>query len=206
MDHGAASEIEHGKTPAQRGIQQAAFAPDHVRHRAINNGRPQDHEDHHGAELHPLGKCACYERRRDDGKHELIDHEGLRRNGCGVIRIRLRAHAMQKKIMKSPDKAVSFAKRQAVPDDCPNHGDHGHQGETLHHGGQHVFFAHQTTIEERQARAGHQQHQRGAHEHPGIVGGAFGVGNLLFQPGDAVALRVRVGGRAGLRQQDNWRA
>ena len=71
----------------------------------------------------------------------------------------------------------------------PQHGDERHHGEALHHGGQHVLLAHQAAIEQRQPGAGHHQHQRGADQHPGVVGRAFGVGDLLLQLRNAVALR-----------------
>ena len=67
----------------------------------------------------------------------------------------------------------------------------GHHGEALHHGGEHIFFAHQAAIEKRQPGAGHHQHQGGADQHPGVVGGALRLGDLLFEFRDALRLRVR---------------
>ena len=49
----------------------------------------------HGAEFHALGVGAGDERRRDDGEHQLVDHEGLVGNGGGVIRIGGGADAVQ---------------------------------------------------------------------------------------------------------------
>src|SRR5215471_12472429 len=50
VDHRAASKIERRETPAQRGIQETSLAPNHVRHRIVDDDRPQNHEQQHGAE------------------------------------------------------------------------------------------------------------------------------------------------------------
>ena len=90
VHHRAAGEIEAGNFAAQERVQQAALAPDHVRHREVDDERPQSGEQQHGAEFHALGERAGDQRRRDDGEHQLIDHERLLRNGGRVIRIRAR--------------------------------------------------------------------------------------------------------------------
>src|SRR3712207_7202603 len=54
-------------------------APDHVRQGEVDDGRPEDREEEHRAELDALGEGARDERRRDDGEHQLVDHEGLLR-------------------------------------------------------------------------------------------------------------------------------
>ena len=70
-------------------------------------------------------------------------------------------------------KAVARAESQAVADERPEHRDHGHHGEALHHGAEHVFLAHQAAVEKRQSGPGHHQHQRRADQHPGVIGGTF---------------------------------
>ena len=86
VDHRAAGEVERGNAAAG-GVEQAADAPDHVRHRAVDKQRPEREKHGHGAELHALGKGAGDERRRDDGEHELVDHVGLLGNGGRVVGI-----------------------------------------------------------------------------------------------------------------------
>jgi hypothetical protein len=72
--------------PAASGdVQDSAHAPDHVGHGAVNNQRPEEKKDGHGAELDALGKGAGDERRGDDGEHELVDHEGLLGDGAAVV-------------------------------------------------------------------------------------------------------------------------
>ena len=48
-------------------------------------------------EFDAFGHRAADERRRDDGKHHLKQHERLRRNRSRVIRVRRAADALQKK-------------------------------------------------------------------------------------------------------------
>ena len=63
VNDGAACEIERRELAAQRSIQQAALAPNHVRHRVIHHDRPEHDEDQHRTELHALGKGTGNERR-----------------------------------------------------------------------------------------------------------------------------------------------
>ena len=44
---------------AQERVQQSALAPDHVGHREVDDQRPEDREQQHRAELHPLGERAA---------------------------------------------------------------------------------------------------------------------------------------------------
>jgi len=51
--------------------------------------------------------------------------------------------------------------------------------QTLHQDRQHVLAADEAAVEECETREGHQQHQRGARQHPGGVAGADG-GDLFL--------------------------
>ena len=81
-------------------------------------------------------------------------------------------------------KSVAVAEGQRVADDGPENGDQAHHGEALHHGAEDVLPAHQAAVEKRQAGAGHQQHQRGRDQHPGVVAGGLGILDGLLQGGD----------------------
>jgi hypothetical protein len=197
VHHSTAREIEAGETPAQRGVEQAALAPDHVGHGAVDNQRPQNHEQQHGPEFHALGKCAGDERGRDDGEHQLVDHEGLERDGRRIVAVGLRTHAPQEDVVQATDEAVAGAEGEAVADNGPKDRNHGHHGKTLDHGSEDVLFAHQAAVEEREARSGHHQHECGAGEHPGVVSGGFGIGGGGFQ-----FCKTGIGAyRRGLRDQ-----
>ena len=95
---------------AAGGVQQAADAPDHVGHRAIDEQRPEGEKDGHGAELHALGEGAGDQRRRDDGEHELVDHVGLFGNRCGVVSIGREPTPRRKTCSKPPMKALPWPK------------------------------------------------------------------------------------------------
>jgi hypothetical protein len=142
----------------------------------------------------PLCKGSCDQGRRNDGEHELIDHESLRGDGGSIGWIRRGSHASQKEVMQAADDAVAFAKGQRVAKNGPRDGHNRHHGKALHHGGQDVFLADKPAIEKRQSGAGHEKDQGGTGEHPGVIGGAFGIRNLLFQFCQPVGARA-VGGR-----------
>ena len=189
MNHGAAGEIERGNASAV-GIQQPAHSPDHVRHGAVDDQRPQRKKHGHGAEFHALGECAGDQRRRDDGEHELIDHVGLFRNRGCIIGIGSKAYAAQEDVFESADKAVAVGKGQRVSNDCPEDRDQAHHGEALHHGAEDVLAPYEAAVEQREAGAGHQQHKGGGDQHPGVVG--IHLGRM-----DCVLKRFHVGLRRG---------
>ena len=126
-------------------------------------------------------KAPVDQRRRDDGEHQLIDHEGLQRNGRGIVGIRRRAHAVQEQVLKISDEAIAGTKSQAEPDNAPNDGHDGHHGKALHHGGQYIFPAHQAAVKQRQPGPGHQQNQRRTDQHPRVIGVAAGRGYLVLE-------------------------
>jgi hypothetical protein len=191
VDHGAAGEVED--RPAGGGVgevQDAADAPDHVRHGAINDQRPEAEKDGHRTELDALGEGAGDQRRGDDGEHQLVDHEALLGDGAAVVGIGIEADAAQEGVLQSADEAVARAEGQRVADHGPENGDQAHHGEALHHGAEDVLAAHQAAIEKDQAGSGHHQDQGGRDQHPGIVAGGLGVmdglgelGNLFLSGG-----------------------
>ena len=119
MHNRAACEIKCGESPAQSGIQQTTFAPDHVRHGVVDHDRPQHHKDDHRAELHTLGECARDQRRRDDSEHELVHHESLLWNCRRIIGIGLRSYSVQEKMMEVADETIAGAERKTVAEQRP---------------------------------------------------------------------------------------
>ncbi len=113
VDDGAAGEVEDWEVAAG-GVEQAADAPDHVGHGAVDEQGPEGEEDGHGAELHALGEGAGDERRGDDGEHELVDHEGLLGNGGGVVGIGRERDAAQEEVLEAADEGVAVAEGQRV--------------------------------------------------------------------------------------------
>ncbi len=182
MDDGAAGEVEAGKVAAI-GIEQAARAPDHVRHRAIDKQRPQGEENRHGAEFHALGERSGDERRSNDGEHELVDHVGLLGDGGRVLRWP-QADAAQEHVVQPADERVAVPEGQRIAGDGPQDGDQAHHGEALHHGAENVLFAYQAAVKQGQARPRHQQHQGGGNQHPGVVAGHLGILHGFLQGRD----------------------
>src|SRR5262249_48475677 len=137
--------------------------------------------------------------------HQLVDHERLRGDRGRIVRIRLRAHTMQKEMVKASDEAAPRPEGKAVAHQGPDDGDHRHHGKALHHGGQHVLLADQAAVKQRESRSGHHQHESGAGQHPRVVGGTLGVSHALFQEKQTLALRIgglwRGAIRARLREQ-----
>ncbi len=184
VNHGAAGKVEAGNPAVERGVEESAFAPDHVRHGRIDDDGPEGEEEAHCAEFHPLGEGSGNERGRDDGEHELVDHVGLRGDGGAVIGIGREADAVHEGVVQAADESIAGAESQAVADQRPEHGDDAHHGEALHHRGENVLAADETAIEEGEAWTGHHEHQRGAGEHPGVIAGRdCGSGRCLGQRG-----------------------
>ena len=197
MHDRAARKIERGKAPAERGVQEAAAAPDHVRERQVDDGRPQRHEEQQRAELHALGERTRNERGRDDGEHQLIDHEGLLRNRRRIRRVRLRADAVHERIREAADHCVAVREREAIAVERPDDGHDRHHREALHQGRQHVLFAHQSAVEQGETRPRHHEHQRRADQHPCVVARRLCRARGLFKPTQTLVQRA-----AALRQRE----
>ena len=137
VHHRAAGEIQGPQV-----LQPAAVTPDPVGHRTVNDGEPEDHEHQKSAELHALGKGAGDQGRGDDGKHGLVDHEGLMGNGFGIGLEGLKTHPGQTDPIQVADEVSHVrAEGQAVAVNGPQHADHPQQDKVLHDGAQDVFAA-----------------------------------------------------------------
>ena len=191
MHHRTAGKIETGHQPAGS-VQQSALAPHHVGHWEIHQEAPQDREQEHRAELHPLGECARDQGRRDDSEHQLVDHEGLLGNGRGIVGIGCCAHVIQEGEVQISNDWRRTTERQAVADEGPQHRNDSHQDKAVHHGAEDVFATDQAAVEEGEPRAGHHEDQRGAGEHPGIVARTLGRLRSRFEGRDS-RLEIRDG-------------
>ena len=91
MHHRAAGEIERSaRRPTgqmRRTVVQHAAPPNPMRERTVDERSPQNRENHHRAEFHPLGKRAANQRGRDDEKHSLEQHVRQPRNRLDSVRI-----------------------------------------------------------------------------------------------------------------------
>ena len=101
MDDGAAGEVERAEV-----AQPAADAPDPVRHRRVDERRPEQAEDDERLEALALGEGAGDQRRRDDGEHHLEGHEGRVRDRRRVVGVRLLPDAVQAEPVEAADEAA----------------------------------------------------------------------------------------------------
>ena len=93
MDDGAPGEVKARKS-ASRDIEQSALTPHHMGHGRVDDKRPERKEEQHAAELHAFGEGSGDERGSNDGEHQLVDHEGLQRNGGSIIGVGSGAYPM----------------------------------------------------------------------------------------------------------------
>ena len=174
-------KIQSRKFSAKSRVEKAAFAPNHVSERRVDDQKPKREKEDGAAKLHTLGSRAGDQRRRDDGEHQLVNHERGLRNRSGIVGIRVCADTAQKGVLESADDGPISAETQAVAHQRPQHANQCHQQKALHHDRERVLSAHQAAVKERQAGPGHHQHQRRAYQHPGVIAGGLGRGHALIQ-------------------------
>jgi len=203
VDDGAAGEVQT-RNEVAGGVEQAADAPDHVGHGAVDEQGPEGEEERHGAELHAFSESAGDERRGDDGEHKLVDHKGLLGNGSGIVGVGGESDAAEEEVLEAADEGVAVTEGQRVSADGPDDGDQSHHGKALHHGAEDVLFAHQAAIEERQSGTGHEQHQGGGDQHPCVVAGGLGILDGLQDGGDLSLGYGGLGGRARRSLRQSW--
>src|ERR1700740_883908 len=104
-------------------------------------------------------------------------------------------------MVQSADETGPGIECKAVADERPEHGDDGHHGEALHHGGEHILFADETAVKERESGTGHHEHKCCADEHPSVVGTGLGGGDLGLELRNLSSS----GNRWGSRLRDGWK-
>jgi len=161
---GPACEVQRAEL-----AQQPADAPDPVRDRVIDEGRPEQAEQQEGLEADALDERAGDERRGDDRKGHLEGGKGHVRDGPGVLGVRLRTDTRQPgKVEPADDPAEGGPKGERVADQDPLQADQAHHHEAEVEGGENVLPAHHAAVEEGQRR-GHERHQPRGDEDPGGV-------------------------------------
>ena len=153
-------------------IHPAIDSPYHVGNWKIHGKHPHADENKHGCKFHPLRNCADDQRRRNDGKHQLIHRKDILRDPVRVIIVRSRADAVQKSKFESADERRPTRKNERIAHDPPKDRHQACDAETLGQNRQDVLRADEPAIKERQPRQGHEKHERGARHHPGIMAGA----------------------------------
>ena len=197
MHDSAAGEIQHFHPRGLvAGGEDAVGSPDPVRDRRIDENRPQADEPEHGRELHPLGKRASNQRRRNDGERHLKADVHAFRNGrgerIGIADASLADVAqdiLQEHPIQAPDERRASAKRHAVGKEREQNGDEAGDSKAGHHRVAHVLLAHHAAIEQSETRNGHHQYERNRRQHPC---GIAGVGRALLENLATAGRRSRV--------------
>ena len=159
MDDRAAGEVESAH------LGHPAAAPDPVGHGTVDDQQPQGGEEQEAGEFDALGKRAGDQRRGDDGKHALEDHEGQVRDVVDPFLGRLSDAVKEGKVEVADDAADVAAKGQAVAHDGPQHGHGAEQDVGVHERAKDVLGADHAAVEKSQARRHeHDQGRRNEHE------------------------------------------
>src|SRR5450759_1000533 len=138
-----------GKVKGAKSAYPSSHAPYPVCYRVIDNCRPENTENHHCAELHPVCKGSRYQCWCDYGKHHLEYHEYRCRYRCSIIRVRRCSHTIESKPLKTSDQTSSRirAKCKTVSKKHPLDADKGKNYEALHNDRQDTLFPDHPAIE-----------------------------------------------------------
>ena len=163
MDNDPAGEIERPEVP-----EPAARPPDPVGERIVDQRRPEKREDQEGRKLHPLRERPDDQRRCDDRKHRLEDHEGLVGDGGRVIRVRQAADEIEARPFQAADDPPSGVRPegQGVAEENPLQADHADNHEALHQNGKDILPPDQPAVKESQPRNRHPQDQDRRYQNP----------------------------------------
>src|SRR2546421_6333907 len=180
MDDGPAGEVERAEL-----VKPSPRAPDPVRDRVVDEGRPEQREDHEGLEALPFSERAADQGGRDNGKHHLEKHEGLMRDGGRVIGIGRETHVVQADPFEAADDMeLVRSEGEAVAPENPLDTDEAEDEKTVHDRREDVLAADEPPIEETECRR-HQHHERSRSEDPG------GIATIDFHYGIVRRLDLR---------------
>ena len=161
VDNGTAREV-------QRAVRrQQTATPDHVRNRHIGERQPDHHEDQDRRETNALGERAHNQPDGNAGERALERHVNIL---IEAAHQRGQFNVFQHHPVEVTKERVTRAERQRVTVNHPKHADQCKRHGNLRQHGENVFATDQTAVEQRNARNGHEQHQRGADHHKGVIG------------------------------------
>ena len=197
MDHGAAGKVDRldDRVAIPNAVHEAGHAPDHVGQREVDDEHPDRDEEQNRGELHALGDRADDQRRGDDREHHLIHRKHVLRNPVGVIGIGRAGDALKKKVFRPPEKRTveALAENKAVAKRPPHDGDQARNTETLGEHGEDVLPANEAAVEESETGQRHEEHERSAGHHPGVVAGAGDSDQRAFDRVDVVDVGLKRG-------------
>ncbi len=201
MDDGAPGEVDGAEV-----AEPAAFTPDPMSDRRVDQERPQQREEDESLELLPFGEGTRDESRRDDGEHHLEGHVGRARDGGRVLCQRSGTDAAEADVVEPADDAPAvdvLAERQGEAEENPRNADESQDEDAVHDRAEDVLATDEAAVEERQPGR-HQHDERGRGQDPGGVAGVDGGGgghgisfSLRLLRGDRAAWAVRAGRSLG---------
>jgi hypothetical protein len=143
--------------------------------REIDEYHPQYEELQVAPEIEAPGERACDERRRDDGKHELVGEEEYEGHGARIVRAGGRAYLVQREMVAdvANDAVHAGAEGKTEAAEYPDNGNDAHGDETLHHDSEHVLAPHEAAVEEGESR----RHEADQSRTEQYEGGIASIGN-----------------------------
>ena len=141
-------------------------------HRNVGEREPDHHEDQDRGELGTFSKGTDDQAAGDGCEGTLEDHEGQLGDDdtLGKSRTdRFRRDALQEELVQRAEELVALGECRRVAVDHPEQGNQREHGEHLHQHRQHVLAADETAVEQRKTRNRHQDDQRSADHHPGVI-------------------------------------
>ena len=214
VNHGATGEVDRldDRVAVPDAVHEARDAPDHVGQREVDDDHPDRDEEQNRGELHAFGDRADDQRRSDDREHHLVHRKHILRNPVGVVGVGRAGDAFQEEKLRAAEERTveALAEDQAVAERPPHDGDEAGDTQALGEDGEDVLLADETAVEEGETGQRHEEHERGAGHHPGVVAGAGHANQRAFDRIDVVDVglkrgealfgggRGRCGGRLGV--------
>jgi len=93
------------------------------------------------------------------------------RDPVGIIAVRVRIDTAEKSEFQSADKRRAVRKNERITHRPPKNRNQAGNAETLRQDRQDVFCADEAAVKQGQAGKGHEEHERSAGHHPGVVRG-----------------------------------
>src|ERR1700693_529641 len=155
MDHGSSGKIK-GPEIMKPSASRSGDGPDPVGQRIVDKGGPEKGKDDKRGKLHPFGKGAGNQRRRNHREHHLENHEGLMRYRRRRIGVWIVPNTTQTKPGKAPDDPPFIrSKGEGISPEDPLYGNQAEDDKALHDGAENVLFPPHPAVEEGKTRRGH---------------------------------------------------
>ena len=161
-------DVSAGKVHGADRGEKTAFAPYHMRHRIIDDHRPQSGKQKQSLEFHASHQSACDQGGGNHRKHHLKRAVDQMRK---IVRVRscLHADAVQAEPAEITDDSQMVAsKGQRISEQSPHDNGKSHDRHAGHHGAADIFSAHKPSVKECQSRC-HEKYKCCAEQHKSSI-------------------------------------